>query len=61
MQEPNGNGRTELWSNDPITGEATLIETFEHPLSEEDLRAFAIAAALPFIDHLTVEDLWALS
>ncbi len=52
--------RTELWSNDPVTGEAVLIETFEHPLSEDDLRAFAISAALPFIDHLTVEDCWSL-
>ena len=58
MQEHHG--RTELWSNDPISGEAVLIETFEHPLSEEDLRAFAIAAALPYIDELTVEDCWAL-
>lgn len=58
MQEHQG--RTELWSNDPITGESVLIETFEHPLSEEDLRAFAIAAALPYIDHLTVEDCWQL-
>lgn len=53
-------GRTELWSNDPISGESVLIETFEHPLSEEDLRAFAIAAALPYIDDLTVDDLWQL-
>lgn len=58
MQEHSG--RTELWSNDPITGESVLIETFEHPLSEDDLRVFAIAAALPYIDHLTVEDCWQL-
>lgn len=54
-------GRTELWSNDPLTGEATLIEVFEHPLSEEDLRAFAVASALQYVEHLTVEDLWMLS
>jgi hypothetical protein len=60
MAEQGPSGKTELWSNDPITGEATLIETFEHPLSEDDLRAFAIAAALPYIDHLTVEDCWTL-
>ena len=54
-------GRTELWSNDPVTGEATLIEVFAHPLSEEDLRAFAIAAALPYIEQLTVDDLWTLN
>jgi hypothetical protein len=50
--------RTELWSNDPISGESVLIETFEHPLTEEDLRAFAIAAALRHIEDLTVDDLW---
>lgn len=37
-----------------------LIETFEHSLSEDDLRAFAIAAALGHIDHLTVDDCWTL-
>jgi hypothetical protein len=56
-----GSGRTELWSNDPLTGEATLIEVFEHPLTEDDLRAFAVAAALQFIEYLTVDDLWMLS
>ena len=59
MPEPEG--RTELWSNDPQTGEAVLIEVFEHPLTDQDLRAFAIAAALQFIDHLTVDDLWHLA
>jgi hypothetical protein len=54
-------GRTELWSNDPLTGEATLIEVFEHPLTEDDLRAFAVASALSYIEHLTVDDLWMLS
>ena len=58
MPEPTG--RTELWSNDPLSGEAVLIETFEHPLGDDDLRAFAISAALPFLDDLTVEDLWNL-
>lgn len=53
-------GRTELWSNDPETGEAVLIEVFDHPLSDHDVRAFAVAAALQFIDHLTVDDLWRL-
>ncbi|HET9442442.1 MAG TPA: hypothetical protein VFO65_03905 [Acidimicrobiales bacterium] len=53
-------GRTELWSNDPLTGEAVLVEVFERPLSEDDLRAFAVAASLPYVSHLTVEDLWAL-
>jgi hypothetical protein len=59
MQEHEG--RTELWSNDPITGESVLVEVFEHPLSDEDLRAFAVAAALPYIDRLTLDDLWSLS
>ena len=54
-------GRTELWSNDPVTGEAVLVEVFAHPLSDKDLRAFAIAAALPFIENLVVDDLWALN
>ncbi len=58
---PQPSGRTELWSNDPETGEAVLIEVFEHPLSEDDLRCYAIAAALSYVDHLTVEDLWSLS
>ncbi|HVF33012.1 MAG TPA: hypothetical protein VM933_08245 [Acidimicrobiales bacterium] len=60
MREQGYQKRTELWSNDPDTGEATLLDTFEHPLSEDDLRAFAIAAALPYIDHLTLEDCWTL-
>lgn len=58
MQEHQG--RTELWSNDPDTGEAVLVETFDHPLSEDDLRAFAVAAALPYIEGLTVDDCWSL-
>lgn len=53
-------GRTELWSNDPVSGEAVLIETFEHPLTEDDLRTFAVAVALPYIDELTVDDLFTL-
>ncbi len=53
-------GKTELWSNDPISGEAILLETFEHPLAEPDLRALAIAVALPFIDDLTLDDLWSM-
>ncbi|HEX7168239.1 MAG TPA: hypothetical protein VF230_14765 [Acidimicrobiales bacterium] len=53
-------GRTELWASDPVTGESKLIEVFDHPLSEEDLRAFAVAASLVYIDDLTVEDVWAL-
>ena len=57
MQE---HGRTELWSTDPTTGEAVLIETFEHSLSEDDLRAFAVAATLVYIDPLTVEDCWTI-
>ena len=52
--------RTELWASDPVTGESKLIEVFDHPLSEEDLRAFAVAASLIYIDDLTVEDLWSL-
>ena len=52
--------RTELWASDPVTGESKLIEVFDHPLSEEDLRAFAVAASLVYIDDLTVEDLWSL-
>ena len=53
-------GRTELWASDPVTGESRMIEVFDHPLSEEDLRAFAVAASLTYIDDLTLEDLWAL-
>ena len=53
-------GRTELWASDPITGESVLVEVFEHPLSEEDLRAFAIAASLTYIEELTVDDLSSL-
>lgn len=53
-------GKTELWSNDPISGEAILLETFAHPLAEPDLRALAIAIALPFIDNLTLDDLWSM-
>ena len=55
---PDPKDRTELWSNDPATGKSVLIEVFEHPLSDEDVRAYAIAAALQFIDVLTVDDLW---
>ena len=57
---PQPSGRTELWSNDPVTGEAVLVEVFEHPLSEDDLRAYAIAAALAYVERLTVDDLWSL-
>ena len=53
--------RTELWASDPMTGESTLVEVFDHPLSEEDLRAFAIAASLVYIDGLTVDDCWTLN
>jgi hypothetical protein len=52
--------RTELWASDPITGKSRLVEVFDHPLSENDLRAFAIAASLHYIDDLTVDDLWML-
>lgn len=52
--------RTELWASDPVTGESSLVEVFDHPLSEDDLRAFAVAASLSFVDDLTVEDLWSL-
>lgn len=50
--------RTELWASDPVTGESKLVEVFDHPLSEDDLRAFAVAASLAFVEDLTVEDLW---
>lgn len=52
--------RTELWASDPVTGESRLVEVFDHTLSEDDLRAFAVAASLLYIDELTVDDLWAL-
>ena len=52
--------RTELWASDPVTGESKLVEVFDHPLNEDDLRAFAVAASLLYIDELTVDDLWAL-
>ncbi len=52
--------KTELWSNDPISGEAILLETFAHTLAEPDLRALAIAIALPSIENLTLADLWSL-
>jgi hypothetical protein len=52
--------RTELWASDPVTGESKLVEVFDHPLSEDDLRAFAVAASLAFIEDLTVDDLWSL-
>ena len=52
--------RTELWASDPVTGESKLVEVFDHPLSEDDIRAFAVAASLLYIDELTVDDLWAL-
>ena len=50
--------RTELWASDPVTGESKLVEVFDHPLSEEDLRAFAVAVSLAYIEDLTVEELW---
>ena len=52
--------RTELWASDPMTGESRLVEVFDHTLSEDDLRAFAVAASLAFIEDLTVDDLWSL-
>lgn len=52
--------RTELWASDPVTGESKLIDVFDRPLGEEDLRAFAVAASLVYIDDLTVDDLWTL-
>lgn len=54
------NERTEIWASDPLTGEKQLVEVFDHALTEEDLRAFAVAAALQHVDHLTLEDLWRL-
>ncbi len=54
------NERTEIWASDPFTGKKELVEVFDHALSEQDLRDFAVAAALQHVEHLTLDDLFRL-